>query len=179
MHRLLKHRAECVYVCKCVCIWRDAVKGQSSSRPVQIHTYPVRPWHVYGSVVWIVPDDVEFVGSTPEHPGDRVWPKLYARVQQLQAFLFPLNIRIRDANYGWRAFQPDFPVTALTQTLVTENLPIHLKSVRVIWVLLGFHRVRDRPVRQTQTIVGRVWVERELTGVCSNTKRIINLIIVS
>lgn len=144
------------------CVRKDAVKGQSASRQVQIHCYSGRAPGVETYFYWsiIVPTRVPII-SALQNPGIFI-PSKTAVI----SFSAPTDSSVSHCNRN-PSGPLYFPVTAITQTLSTQNLKAAIKSLRVIWIWLLLAPPCHFPVvsRQNEVSVCCVWVQREFTGI--------------
>ncbi len=150
-----KRGVECVYVCECVCVCvRDTVEGQSTSRPVQIHTYSIRGWRGWYLSAVIIVTDSESLIKTAQIPGHLIESKPAVTSS------FPADIFVCHWYFCPSPAPFSLPVTASSQTLSTQNLRMVLKSLWMIriWLQLFHICCLSVSLRQNQMGVYCVWI---------------------
>jgi len=147
---------------------RDAVEGQNTGWPVQIHSYSIRyRWrgrNLCAVSLIIVPGSVNCI-TTVKIPG------LVIESKPTVNPTFSPDSFICHC-YMTPASQFNLPVTASSQTLSTQNLLIVLKSLWMISIRLWlFHTCCISVLRQNEMSVCCVWIQCEITGIWTKEEK--------
>lgn len=143
---------------------RDTVEGQCSCLVIQIHSYSGGEWLYRDLDALVIVSEEVIRLKTSETPGLVVLleARLVALAFPADAFISDRNCRIALANLL------DLPVTTPRESLFTQNLLYHVKSLGMIRSVLSLtsHGHFSVLLRQTEPMVCRVWIQSQLTEIC-------------